>query len=194
MPSEISIEATDKTTLGTLLLTLSEGVFLAMLTFAYFFFQGQKPQVGPTAAGSLEPVWTGIFSAPLWATTYTSWRAMLNMRARSVDTAKRWSWLTVLLAFVFLCGQGKEWSDLADKRITIESGLFGTTYFMVTGFHDLHVFMGMVVSMIVLYVIARHGAGEGQIHAVTALWVYWTFMASFWVVIYTVVYLWSAVS
>ncbi|MES2608890.1 MAG: cytochrome c oxidase subunit 3, partial [Pseudomonadota bacterium] len=59
-------------------------------------------------------------------------------------------WATVLLGFVFLCVQGYEYYHLyTDLNLKLSSGVFGSTFFMLTGFHGFHVFLGMLMLLFI---------------------------------------------
>jgi heme/copper-type cytochrome/quinol oxidase subunit 3 len=55
-------------------------------------------------------------------------------------------WMTVILGFVFLCVQGYEYHHLYnDYNLKLNSGVFGSTFYMLTGFHGFHVLVGMLM-------------------------------------------------
>jgi heme/copper-type cytochrome/quinol oxidase subunit 3 len=99
---------------------------------------------------------------------------------------------TIVLGAVFLFGQGKEYLRLIDQHVTISRDVFSSAFFTLTGFHGFHVFVGLVVLLIMLG-LAQAGDFRGGAHldAVdTASW-YWHFVDAVWVVIFSVVYLWT---
>ena len=70
-------------------------------------------------------------------------------------------WVTVLLGLTFLFVQGYEYSHAyKDLNLRLDSGVYGSTFFMLTGFHGFHVFVGM------LMLLVHHPApAEGPLHA-----------------------------
>jgi heme/copper-type cytochrome/quinol oxidase subunit 3 len=102
-----------------------------------------------------------------------------------------WLGVTIALGAVFLVGQGTEYAALLHEDVTISRNLFGTTFFTLTGFHGLHVLIGLVL-LFVLQGLTRFG-GEHQPRAgaMEAASIYWHFVDGVWVVIFAIVYLWA---
>jgi cytochrome c oxidase subunit 3 len=98
-------------------------------------------------------------------------------------------WLTVLLGAVFLGVQGYEYYHAyTDLNLKLSSGIFGSTFFMLTGFHGFHVFVGMLMLLFITlrlhkghFTSKRHFGFEG------AAW-YWHFVDVVWLGLYVVVY------
>jgi cytochrome c oxidase subunit III len=98
-------------------------------------------------------------------------------------------WLTVLLGIVFLFVQGFEYAHAyKDLNLKLSSGVFGSTFFMLTGFHGFHVFVGMLMLLFITirlhkghFTADRHFGFEG------AAW-YWHFVDVVWLGLYVVVY------
>ncbi len=95
-----------------------------------------------------------------------------------------------MLGAVFLAGTVREWSHLIyDEGLTIQTNLFGTTYYSLVGLHALHVSAGVLalatVSLFTFlgYVKQEHAA------RVEVLSMYWHFVDSVWVVVFIVVYI-----
>jgi cytochrome c oxidase subunit III len=101
----------------------------------------------------------------------------------------RWMWVTVLLGIVFLGFQGYEYAHAyADLNLKLSSGVFGSTFFLLTGFHGFHVFVGMLMLLFITlrlqkghFTSKRHFGFEG------AAW-YWHFVDVVWLGLYIVVY------
>lgn len=98
-------------------------------------------------------------------------------------------WMTVLLGVVFLFVQGYEYAHAyADLNLKLNSGIFGSTFFMLTGFHGFHVFVGMLMLLFITlrlqkghFTPQRHFGFEG------AAW-YWHFVDVVWLGLYILVY------
>jgi cytochrome c oxidase subunit 3 len=99
--------------------------------------------------------------------------------------------MTIFLGTVFLCGQAYEYGVLNGGAFNVTSGIFGTTFFMLTGFHGLHVLMG-VVFLNVVYGAAMKGRLTPEQHFpfLAAGW-YWHFVDAIWIGVFSVVYLWK---
>jgi cytochrome c oxidase subunit III len=98
-------------------------------------------------------------------------------------------WVTVLLGLIFLFVQGFEYAHAyKDLNLKLNSGIFGSTFFMLTGFHGFHVFVGMLMLLFITlrlhkghFTPDRHFGFEG------AAW-YWHFVDVVWLGLYIVVY------
>ena len=63
--------------------------------------------------------------------------------------------ITILFGAIFLFGQGKEYLRLINENITLSGSVFGTSFYALTGFHGLHVFIGLIILSIILVLTLR---------------------------------------
>jgi heme/copper-type cytochrome/quinol oxidase subunit 3 len=170
----------------------SEATFFTLLILAYIYYHVVANN-GPTAANSLDPVKTGIYSLFLLSSSVTIWQAGKSLERQRRNAAIGWLVATVILGGVFLFGQGQEYLHLLNSDVTISRNLFGTTFFTLTGFHGLHVFAGLV-AITVLAGLGATGAFHGpRSSAVETVSLYWHFVDVVWVIIFSVIYLWAFV-
>ena len=108
-----------------------------------------------------------------------------NQRGKTIA----FMWITVLLGFTFLCVQGYEYYHLyTDLNLKLNSGIFGSTFFMLTGFHGFHVFLGMLMLLfITLRLHQGHFSAERHFGFEGAAW-YWHFVDVVWLGLYVLVY------
>jgi cytochrome c oxidase subunit III len=93
--------------------------------------------------------------------------------------------LTLLLGVVFLLGQLYDYSTLG---FGLGDGIFGTTFYTLTGFHGAHVFGG-AVGMTILFARASQGQFSAKNHvAVEAISIYWHFVDVVWIALYFTLY------
>lgn len=97
--------------------------------------------------------------------------------------------LTVALGFIFLCFQVYEYTHL---EYGIKDGIFGSTFYMATGFHGFHVFVGAIF-LAVCYLRAKKNHFDKQNHFgfEAAAW-YWHFVDVVWLFLFVAVYFWGA--
>jgi cytochrome c oxidase subunit 3 len=108
-----------------------------------------------------------------------------NQRGKTIA----WMWITVALGLSFVCVQAYEYSHAyRDLNLKLSSGIYGSTFFMLTGFHGFHVFVGMLMLFFITlrlmrgdFTPERHFGFEG------AAW-YWHFVDVVWLFLYTLVY------
>ena len=98
-------------------------------------------------------------------------------------------WMTVLLGIIFLCVQGYEYAHAyADLNLKLSSGVFGSTFFMLTGFHGFHVFVGMLMLLFITLRLQKgHFTAERHFGFEGAAW-YWHFVDVVWLGLYILVY------
>jgi cytochrome c oxidase subunit III len=98
--------------------------------------------------------------------------------------------LTVLLGFVFVYYQGVEYHHAyKEMGLTLNSGIYGTTFFMLTGFHGFHVTMGATILLVTLIrAIKGHFTPENHFGFEMASW-YWHFVDVVWIFLFIFVYL-----
>ena len=110
---------------------------------------------------------------------------LAGQRAKTIG----WMWITVILGATFLGVQAYEYSHAySDLNLKLSSGIFGSTFFMLTGFHGFHVLIGMLMLLFITlrlmkghFTPAHHFGFEG------AAW-YWHFVDVVWLGLYIVVY------
>ncbi len=98
-------------------------------------------------------------------------------------------WATVLLGLVFLCVQGYEYYHLyTDLNLKLTSGIYGSTFYMLTGFHGFHVFVGMLMLLFITLRLQKgHFTPERHFGFEGAAW-YWHFVDVVWLGLYVLVY------
>ena len=159
-----------------------------MLIFAYLYYNA-RPMVGPIAATLLDPRKTLIFTVCLLSSSLTFWLAEKALRHNHLPSFYRWLLATLVLGVVFMFGQGREHLSLFNQGLTVGTDLFATTFFTLTGFHGLHVCVGLLGLLILL---GLAWAGEFQsrrTEAVAAIGLYWHFVDAVWIAVFSVVYL-----
>ena len=98
-------------------------------------------------------------------------------------------WLTVLLGVTFLTFQAYEYVHAYHElNLKLSSGVYGSTFFMLTGFHGFHVFVGMLMLLfITLRLMKGHFTPQRHFGFEGAAW-YWHFVDVVWLGLYVVVY------
>jgi heme/copper-type cytochrome/quinol oxidase subunit 3 len=93
---------------------------------------------------------------------------------------------TIGLGLLFLGGQAFEYAELAGEGFSASTDVFATLFFTITGFHGLHVAIGLVMLATVWLRRGRDGAGgRGKIEAVAY---YWHFVDAVWVLVFLTLY------
>jgi len=180
----------DKTRLAILLFIASEAIFFACLIAAYVRYASASP-LGPNAHTVLDPLKTGFYTACLLSSSITIYLAERAQRLHKAGLS-RWLAGTMLLGLVFLYGEMQEYRKLLHENVTVSRNLFGSTYYTLTGFHALHVTVGLVLLGTMLVISIKRKLFKPQQSALTCISYYWHFVDAVWVAVFSVVYLWSA--
>jgi cytochrome c oxidase subunit 3 len=100
-----------------------------------------------------------------------------------------WMWLTVVLGISFLGFQGYEYAHAySELNLKLTSGVYGSTFFMLTGFHGFHVFVGMLMLLFITLRLQKgHFTPERHFGFEGAAW-YWHFVDVVWLGLYFLVY------
>lgn len=104
-----------------------------------------------------------------------------------------WLIVTLLLGGVFLFGQVREYMGLYAAGVSANRSLFATTFFTLTGFHGLHVAIGLLAigAVAILAGSGSLGVSAREEEAFGSVEIYWHFVDAVWVVIFSIVYLWE---
>jgi len=140
------------------------------------------------AAGAWPDPRSRLALAPAAAMTFalltSSLTMTLAMRAPGTRERRRWLLATLALGVAFLVGAAMEYGHLlGGASMGLASDLFASTFYVITGFHGLHVLAGVVGIGFMLR--AKHGA-----QAIETMGLYWHFVDVAWMPIFSVVYLW----
>jgi cytochrome c oxidase subunit 3 len=96
---------------------------------------------------------------------------------------------TILLGVAFLYLQGVEYTEAyIEKGLTLGSGIYGTTFFMLTGFHGLHVTIGTIGLCVILYRMFKRDFTPHNHFAFEAIAWYWHFVDVVWLLLFVLVY------
>jgi cytochrome c oxidase subunit 1/cytochrome c oxidase subunit I+III len=177
----------EKNHLSVLAFIGSEASFFAVLIIAYLYYNA-TPQSGP-GPGILNLFKTGIFSACLFASSFTIHQAERAQNRTRHRAMAGWLAATIMLGGIFMLGQGLEYTELFRQGLRVDTNLFATTFFTLTGFHGLHVCAGLILLLIVLGLSLAGDHRHGRSHALRAAALYWHFVDIVWLLVLTVVYI-----
>ncbi len=130
---------------------------------------------------------TAVFSFALWGSSFTmivSERCLRKDNRRGYYT---WLIITIVLGAIFLGGQAHEYIGLYQAHKTLSSGLFGTTFFTLTGFHGFHVLVGLIALLTMLF-MSKNWSSRRDL-PVTVVSYYWHFVDWIWLLIFSLAYL-----
>ena len=157
-------------------------------------FSAVWPNAGP--AGVVEPFqkmgpWPipTLNTALLLSSGVTLTIAHHALKDNHRGALKFWMLITILLGFTFLGFQAYEYAHAySELNLKLTSGVFGSTFFMLTGFHGFHVTVGAIMLSVILFRIVKgHFTPDHHFGFEAAAW-YWHFVDVVWLGLYVIVY------
>ena len=167
--------------LAMALFIASESIFFLGIIAAYVVYREEGLAL---AKQHLDLPRTAAFSVLLFASSAT-----MTVAVRRRD--RRWLAATAVLGLTFLAGQASEYVRLLDAGIRPGVTLFGTTFFSLTGLHGLHVLVGLGLLAGLFAAASLRSARVGHA-AWETIGLYWHFVDAVWVVVFSLVYLGTA--
>jgi len=134
---------------------------------------------------------TAFMTFLLIVSSFTMVKALSASRHGNLGKVKLYLAATAIGGAWFLGMQAYEWTHLIEHGLTLQgnpwgSSLFGTTFYILTGFHGCHVLSGVIYLLITLMMAGKGSWGYGEIE-ITGL--YWHFVDLIWILVFTFVYL-----
>ena len=172
--------------LGVKLGILSEVMLFGALFAAYFVIRSDSPG-WPPVAGVERPelLLPGLNTLLLVSSSGTMQLAVRSARVGDRSHILRWLGLTLLLGGIFIGVQGYEF---ATNGFGLDAGVFGSTFYILTGFHGAHVLAGLGLIAIVANRARRGFISAGRHTAVEATSYYWHFVDAVWLFLFSTLY------
>ena len=166
----------------------SECLFFATLISTYMVYKGRSV-VGPFPEEILNIPLTSISTFVLLMSSLAMVLALDGVQRGSRKLTMLWLGMVILLGAGFLGFQVYEFNHFVHEGLTIGTNVFGSSFFVLTGFHGAHV-TGGVIWMLTLWIMAARGrlTSEDALKVEIA-GLYWHFVDIVWIVIFTLVYL-----
>ena len=175
--------------LGMVLFIASEVMFFGGLFGAYFTIRSAATQWPPEGTPHLETWYAAVLTAILVSSSVTMQFGVWAIRKNDQRRLMLWLAVSLLLGLAFLLGQANEYRTLIHEGMTLSSGVFGSTFFTLTGFHGAHVAGGAAFILIVL-LRARSGQFTARYHdTVEMASYYWHFVDVVWLGLFSTIYL-----
>lgn len=170
---------------GTMVWLASELMFFSGLFAAWFTLRAAAEEWPPEGV-ELDLGRGALFTLVLLASSATMQAAVWALE-RSGDRARarRWIVATVVLAVAFLANQASEWQSL---DFTPSSHAYGSIFYLLTGFHGLHVLGGVLAMAGLLARMAGTTPDPGVTPGVQVVGYYWHFVDVVWIGLFTFVY------
>jgi heme/copper-type cytochrome/quinol oxidase subunit 3 len=172
--------------IGMWIFLVSDAFSFGGLLIAQGILRRGTPEWVPSGEPTLGIPFTAALTFLLISTSFTNvmaWAAAAEGRRRA---AARLLALTALGGALFLVGQYVEWTGLIHEGLVFGQSARASTFFVITGFHGLHVLVGVLY---IVTVLAQYLRGRATAHHVELLGLYWCFVDFVWIFVFSFVYL-----
>jgi heme/copper-type cytochrome/quinol oxidase subunit 3 len=172
----------------------SDCMLFGSLIGTYLVYRGHYPAGTPipgtlTTPGIFDIPYTSVSAFALLMSSLAMVLALAAIQRGDIRRLQIWLLAVAGLGLVFLGGQVYEFTSFGAEGLNLATSTFGTTFFVLTGFHGTHVSFG-VVWLLMLYMMARRGQlNQSRSLDVEIAGLYWHFVDIVWIVIFSVVYL-----
>ena len=166
----------------------SDCLFFGTLIATYMVYRGQS-LVGPYPIDIIDVPITTISTFVLLCSSFAMVQALAATNRNDQRGIQLWLLATAFMGSIFIAFQVYEFNLFRAEGLKIDTNLFGSTFFTLTGFHGAHVTLG-IVWLLSLFIIARKGRlGPATALDVEIAGLYWHFVDIVWIVIFTLLYL-----
>jgi cytochrome c oxidase subunit 3/cytochrome o ubiquinol oxidase subunit 3 len=176
----------------------SECLFFGSLIGTYLLYRNRNLEPpfptdrtidGVEYEGLYDIPFTSISAFVLLMSSVTMVLALAAIQRGDHRGLRVWLTATALLGMSFLAGQAFEFTEFYHEGLHLDTNLFGTTFFVLTGFHGAHVSIGVLIllSLLAMSLLGRLGPEKSLNVELAGL--YWHFVDIVWIVIFTLVYL-----
>jgi heme/copper-type cytochrome/quinol oxidase subunit 3 len=144
---------------------------------------------GPYPADVFDIPYTSVSSFVLLASSLTMVLSLVAAEKRDMPRMRVWLLTTAFLGMTFVGGQVYEFTHFYREGLSLSTNLFGTTFYVLTGFHGVHVTVGVLMLLSLVGMSATERLPDDAAFPVEMVGLYWHFVDIVWIVIFTVVYL-----
>ena len=167
----------------------SECLLFGALISTYLLYRGRS------APGTLEPddvfdiPYTSVSSFVLLMSSLTMVLALAAIQRGDHRRLRVWLLTTALLGASFVGGQAYEFTVFVRHGLNLSTNLFGSSFYVLTGFHGAHVTIGVLMLLSLFSLSLKGRLPRERAEAVELVGLYWHFVDVVWIVIFTLVYL-----
>jgi heme/copper-type cytochrome/quinol oxidase subunit 3 len=169
----------------------SDCMFFGTLIGTYMTYRNRslEIQTPPYPNEIFDIPYTSVSAFVLLMSSLTMVLALSALNRGNHRGLRIWLTATALLGSIFVGGQFFEFTTFAHEGLTLWSNIYGSSFYVLTGFHGAHVTIGIIWLLSLVFVSLRGGIPPTQALDVEIAGLYWHFVDIVWIVIFTVVYL-----
>mgnify|MGYP001794325907 FL=1 len=173
---------------GFIAFLLSESVIFLSFFVGYIVYKTTTINWLPSGVEGLEVREPFINTIILVSSSFTIYFAEKALKNHKLWNFRLFWLLTMAMGSYFLYGQAVEWSAL---KFSFTSGVFGGMFYLLTGFHGLHVLTGVILQTNMLARSFIPGNYENGHFGVDATSLFWHFVDVIWIVLFLLLYVWQ---
>lgn len=165
----------------------SDCLFFGAFISAYLLYRG-RPQTGPTPKELFDIPFTSATSFILLMSSLGMVLALAAIQRGDHRRFRLWLLATAIFGATFIAGQIYEFTHFAREGLHLDTNLFGSTFFVLTGFHGAHVCLG-ILWLLSLWGMSMQGRlGPEKAESVEIAGLYWHFVDVVWIFVFFTLY------
>lgn len=176
---------------GTIAFLAQELMFFAGLFAMYFTSRANGMTAGDweNQTEHLNVMFGLIITIVLVLSSVTSQMGVFAAERGDVYGLRRWFGITIALGVVFLGLVAFEWYEMVSHGVTPQASVYGSVFYIITGFHMAHVTAGIIAFIVVMMRVAKSKFTPAQATAAMATSYYWHFVDVIWIGVFVTLYL-----
>ncbi len=166
----------------------SECLLFGGLISTYMLYRNRHSEdVGPDQLWDIP--FTSASSFVLLMSSLTMVLAVSAINRKDLRNTKLWMTVTALLGALVIAGQVYEFTTFYREGLGYTDSLFASSFYTLTGFHGVHVSVGIIMLLSLIVMIAKNRISGDKAETVEMIGLYWHFVDVVWIVIFALVYL-----
>ncbi|MGM3309326.1 cytochrome c oxidase subunit 3 [Anabaena sp. WFMT] len=173
---------------GFIVFLLSESVIFLSFFAGYIVYKTTTVNWLPAGVSGLEITAPTINTVILVSSSFVIYFAERCLQRDNLQGFRLFLLATIVMGSYFLYGQAVEWSEL---EFGFTSGTFGGMFYLLTGFHGLHVFTGILLQSIILirsFIPGNYDTGHFGVNSTS---LFWHFVDVIWIILFLLIYVWQ---
>jgi cytochrome c oxidase subunit 3 len=172
---------------GVVVFLVAESMIFLGLFAAFLIYRSVMPVWPPEGTPERELLLPGINTIILISSSFVMHKGQSAIKKNDVSGLQLWLGITAAMGAIFLAGQLYEYFHL---EFGLKTNLFASCFYVLTGFHGLHVTLGLLLILFVLGRSIEKGHYSSTSHfGVEAAELYWHFVDVVWIILFILVYL-----
>jgi cytochrome c oxidase subunit 3 len=180
-------EHPDHRLFGLIVFLIAEGMIFVGMFGAYLTLRTTLPVWPPAGTPDLELLLPSVNTVNLITSSFVIHNADTAIKKNDVQGMRIWLGITALMGSIFLVGQVYEYTHL---EFGLTTNLFASAFYVLTGFHGLHVTIGVLAILAVLWRSRHPGHYNSEKHfGIEAAEIYWHFVDVIWIILFGLLYI-----